>query len=40
MANEMRVSREDAKLYINDNGNITQEKTSTVIRKHNFYGQE
>lgn len=40
MANEMRSSREESKLYINDNGNITQEKTNTVIKKHNFYGQE
>lgn len=39
MADETRSLREESKLYINERGNLTQEKTNNPIKNHNFYGQ-
>lgn len=38
-ANEMRIARENGKVYIRTSGNITKEKTSIKVKEHSFYGK-
>lgn len=39
LANETRIARENSKIYLNENGNITTDKTTIKVRNHNFYGE-
>lgn len=39
IANETRIERENANIYLKENGNITSQKTNINVRNHNFYGK-
>lgn len=39
IANETRSEREQANIYLKENGNITSKKTNINVRNHNFYGE-
>lgn len=39
IAKSTREEREKSNIYLEENGNLTTEKTDITVRKHNFYGK-